>query len=227
MTTVESVFDKALRLRAEIRRIDEGASAEQAVRSAAHRVQELRSALADLTSQVSLARALTRYSGTAVALGDVHNGLVELQRRASTGLPSDQAFDAARKKVTASADALARRSQEVWRTWTSASVDSLPTSRMAGLDQVRQRSTRQAVDELVALRKRTKPSSSDVVEFHSTLDTVCVELAAAENAPDELLDLLVRFDGRQVTLRDITDAEIALLREHDMDDEIEIRRKQG
>jgi hypothetical protein len=225
--TGESVYDKALRLRAEIRRIDEGASAEQAARSAAHRVQELRSALADLTSQVSLARALTRYSETEVPLGDVRNGLFELQQRASTGLPSDQAFDAARRKVTASAEDLARRSQEVWRTWTSTSVDNLPTNRMAGLDQARQRSTRQAVDQLAALRKRTKPSSSDVVEFHNTLDAVLDELAAAKNAPDELLDLLTRFDGQQMTLRDITDSEIALLREHGMDSEIEIRRKQG
>ncbi|MCG8917387.1 hypothetical protein L6E12_16500 [Actinokineospora sp. PR83] len=227
MNDAGSLLEKAERFRAEVRRIDEGASAEQAARSATQRIQELRSALADLTAQVSLARALARCSGVPLPLGDVHSGLDELRRKASTGLPADQAFNTARKKVRAATEDLAQRAQQTWRTWTASAVDSLPLNRMAGLDRAKQRAVQAALTELNVLRKRSTPSATDVNEFSGKHGTVLDHLAAAADAPEELLALLARFDSRVLTLRDITDSDIALLREHGMDGGIEIRRVQG
>ncbi|MFI9811654.1 hypothetical protein [Saccharothrix variisporea] len=220
-----SVLGRALRMQAEIRRLDASASAEQAAKSTAQRVRELESALADLTAQVRLARALSKYSKADVPLGDIHGGLAELQRQASTGLPKDRAVDTARRRVASSVAELAQRSQEVWRAWTTTAFEAVPANRLAGLDPARQRATRTMVEQLAQLRRKSKPAITDVVEFGTKHAEVLEELAAAADASDELLALLARFATTPITLRDITDEEIALLREHGMDGEIEIRRK--
>ncbi|MCC8244086.1 hypothetical protein [Saccharothrix luteola] len=227
MATNRSVLDRALEMQGQVRRLDADASVEQAAKSTAQRVRELESALADLASAVRLAQALTRYSGTEVPLGDIHGGMSELQRQASAGLPKDRVVDTARKKVSASVTGLAERSQEVWRSWTAAAFAGIPVNRIAGLDPAHQRAVRTMVDELGRLRRKPKTTLTDVVEFGTKHADVLEELAAAADASDELLALLARFDNQTITLRDITDADIALLREHGMDGEIEIRRKQG
>jgi hypothetical protein len=227
MDTDESVLDRALGMHAEVRRLDASASAEQAAKSTAQRVRELESALADLASAVRLAQVLTKYSGTEVTLGDIHSGMAELQRQASTGLPKDRAVDTAKKRVSASTTDLAEKSREAWRAWTAEAFTGIPANRIAGLDPAHQRTVRTMVDALGQLRRKPKPTVTDVVEFGTKHADVLEELAAAADASDELLALLTRFDAQPITLRDITDADIALLREHGMDGEIEIRRKQG
>jgi hypothetical protein len=227
MDTDDSVLGRALQMQAEVRRLDANATAEQAARSTAQRVRELESALGDLASQVRFAQALAKYSGTDVALGDIHDGMSELQRQASTGLPKDRAVDTARRRVSASTAQLAERGQGAWRTWTISAFDGIPTNRIAGLDPAGQRAVRTMVTELGQLRKKPKPLLVDVVEFSTKHAGVLEELAAAAEASDELLALLARFDAKPIMLRDITDADIALLRVHGMENEIEIRRKQG
>ncbi|MEU4517447.1 hypothetical protein AB0F52_01880 [Amycolatopsis sp. NPDC024027] len=227
MATDGSVLGRALDMQAQVRRLDADASLEQAAKSTAQRVRELESALADLASAVRLARALTRYSGTEVALGDIHGGLPELQRQASAGLPKDRTVDTARRRVSASVTGLADRCQEAWRAWTAAAFADIPTNQIAGLDSAHQRAVRVMIDELGRLRKKPRPMLVDVVDFGTKHADVLEELAAAADTSDELLALLARVDNQPVTLRDITDEDIALLREHGMDGEIEMRRKQG
>ncbi|CAM2923652.1 hypothetical protein SAXI111661_08535 [Saccharomonospora xinjiangensis] len=226
MATGGSVLDRALEMQGQVRRLDADASREQLAKSIAQRVRELEDALSKLDSMVQFAQAVSKYSGTQVHLGDLHVGMSELQRQAgSTGLPKERVVETARRRVLASANSLAERSQEAWHAWITEAFTRIPTNRIAGLDPARQQAVRAMVDELGRLGRRNNPTERDVEAFGTKHAAILEELAAARHVPDELLELLSRFGSHPITLRDITDAEIALLREHGMDGEIEIRRK--
>ena len=221
-----SILERALRMQAEVRRLDASAGTEQAARSTAQRVGELETALAGLTRHVQVGQKLARYTGVEVDLDEVHDGLAELQRHAAVGLPKDRVVATARRKVDASANRLADRNQQAWRRWTAAAYAEIPTNRSAGLDREHQALVREMIIELARLRDRPNPAVTDIAEFSAKHAAVLQELEVAAVAPDELLALLARLDSRTTTLRDLTDPDIELLREHGIDGEIEIRRMQ-
>ncbi len=220
-----SILERAQRMQAEVRRLDASAGAEQAARSTAQRVGELETALGDLAAHVRVGQALAAHASVEVALDDVRDGLAELQRHAAVGLPKDRVVSAARRKVDATAERVADRNQRAWHEWTTAAHAQIPANRLAGLDREHQATARRLIVELGRLRDRPKPTVTDIAEFSAKHAAVLEELAAAADASDELLELLSRLDARTTTLRDLTDADIALLREHGMDNEVEVRRK--
>jgi hypothetical protein len=107
------------------------------------------------------------------------------------------------------------------------------------LDPVRQGPAQAAVGSLRELAAARSVSAADVASFASEYQSLTEELSEAADVPEELLAVLDRVPAppaapdrvptptQRLTLHDISDEEIALLRRYAMDGEIELRRKGG
>jgi hypothetical protein len=219
-----SVLDKALRLQGEARRLDASAQGEEQARRVAGRVNELSAAIGDLAEQIKLARMIHERTAVPVALGDVDAGRENLARRAGGGLPTDQAFNAARRKVEEATRRLAGENLRVWREWAAQQLAMLDTDRLPMLPVDRQKAVRTTHQKLVKRAETAKVSAVEVTLFFSEYEGLREELAAVPSAPAELLALMERLSGGDVPLSQVTDEEIALLRSRHQDETIMLRR---
>ncbi|ATE52693.1 hypothetical protein [Actinosynnema pretiosum] len=226
MSTAESLLEKARRLQSEARRLSADALVEQDTNRTARRVREVDNSLTKLETQVNLARTLNAQAGAGITLDMASDGLESLQKHASTGLPSNEAFEAARKKIEKTETALRQLVESHWKTWAAQQVKALPTNRLPGLNDSTQVKARKSLSELRVLAQKP-PTRADVAVFKQEHASASELLAEAGELPDELLELLNRFAAGPLALRAVTDGDIALLRQHGVDGEIEIRRKQG
>lgn len=226
MTQATSVLDKAHELAMEASRLKEGQAAGADADRVSKRVDELAAALADLRSTVATARHL-RGAGVAanVDLSVASEGRDRFARHA-TGLPSNQVFIAARQKIQQAADNIKGRLAAEWTEWASQRLSALPTSRIAMLasPQERDEATRRR-DELRKLVAKP-PSVANTGLFQTTYGLLEESLAEVEDLPNDLVDLIQRLDRRPpITLADLSDEQVVLLRAHGVADQIELRRR--
>ncbi len=213
-----SVLEKATRLQGEARRLDAGAKDEAEALRVSTRIEEVRASLGKLRRQIETARDLKQQAPAAdVRLTGLDDGRANLAAKGS--VPSDQAFVAARKKIDDTASRISQEVQEAWNSWTSEQVGSLPVSRIPMLDPERQEEARSVHEEL---RRSTRSSSLNPALFVARRERLRKLLEHAQEAPERLLALLSRLP---LLLRDLTDEDIALLRKHGLDCEIEVRRQ--
>jgi hypothetical protein len=218
MTEDLSVLQKAQRLQGETRRLDASAKEQAEAQRVTARTQEIRAALEKLTRQIEIAQSLKQQAPAAdISLQRLDDGRASLAAKGS--LPSDSAFVAARRKIEETAGRLSQEIQEAWNRWTSEQLESLATSRIPMLEPDRQEETRLVLDEL---KRAIRSHNPNPALFAAKSDRLRKMLEGAREAPGQLVSLLNRLP---LTLRDLADADIALLREHGLDGEIEVRRK--
>jgi hypothetical protein len=166
---------------------------------------------------------------TVADLAHLTDGLDSLERRAAGSIPSDQAFVSAKTKIDQTAKQLSAEVQAAWKAWTDERLGALPVRRIAMLDPVRQGPAQAAVKSLRNLAAARSVSAADIASFASEYQSLTEELSEAADGPEELLAVLDRVSApaQPLTLRDLSDQEISLLRQYRMDGEIELRRKSG
>ncbi|MER5418956.1 hypothetical protein [Streptosporangium roseum] len=225
MSEATSLLSKAEQLQSLARSIELGQKDEQQKLRVRERIVSLALALDRLETQVKLARSLIPL-GIYVDLSVVDTGHAEFRRRANDGLPSNPSFNTATGKIEASARAIIAAINEQWRAWAEAKLSSLPLNRIAMLDNSNQKASRDSLKLLRELASKESLQLSDIIQFQSSFDLLLERLENVQDAPDELIALLQRFGGsRPVSLSEVSDNEIALLRLHSMDEEIFLRRK--
>ena len=230
MTATTPVRDRAFQLQSEIRRLEAGKQGQGQAERIANRVAEARVALSALAERARAARALAHHAGVTVAgLAHLTDGLDSLERRAAGSVPSDQAFVSAKTRIDQTAKQLSAEVQAAWKAWADERLGPLPVRRIAMLDPVRQGPAQAAVKSLRNLAADRSVSAADIASFASEHQSLTEELSEAADVPEELLAVLDRVSApdQSLTLRDLSDEEIALLRLYRMDDEIEVRRKSG
>lgn len=220
-----SVLDKALSLQSEARRLDFGRKDEQQAQRIRERVHDMRAALGDLRIQVRLARVLKQRTGMGVDLSNLDTGRRELARKAAGGLPSDRSFNTANQKIKETTESLSREIMETWKGWAESQLSLLPVNRISMLGRARQAEVRSALGRLREYARSSRVTATDISLFTTEYEGLKDELDRAPDAPEPLLALLDRLSGRALTLRDVTDEEIAFLRQYSMDQEIEVRRR--
>lgn len=225
MTVPASVKDKALRLQNEIRRLEAGEQGEEQAKRIARRVAEVEVALTKLSRQIQAARALQRHTTVAIMLTDVETGRDELARRAADSLPGDASFTAARRKVESRASELAAEVQAEWKPWADDRLSSLAPGRIAMLDIASQATARATLRRLRILAAIAPVTAADISEFADAFEGLREQLEEAGEGPEVLLSLFDRLSHGPVPLSEVSDEQIALLREHGLDKEIELRRK--
>lgn len=224
-----SVYEKAKLLEDHASRIADGEESQRHATRVSTRLMEFRSQLHQLRSQLAITRALqARGAGLDIDLSGLDDGRAGFERSLgpSSGLPSNQVFNTAKKKMQTVAARLGEANQAAWSAWTGQLLEALPVARISMLidpGAEKQASTRHAELERVA---KGKASQDSITTFAVTHAGLAEQLQDAQDPPQALAVLLDRLREQPgLTLRDITDEEIALIREYGMDAHISLKRK--
>ncbi|MFE6739040.1 hypothetical protein [Streptomyces tubercidicus] len=226
--TQMSVYEKAKLLEDHASRIADGEESQRQATRVSTRLMELRSQLNQLRSHLAVTKALqARGAGLDIDLSGIDDGRAGFERSLGpSSLPSNQVFSTAKKKTQAVADRLGEANQAAWSEWTGQMLAELPIARISMLlapGAEKQASARHAELERVA---RGKASQDSITTFAVTHAGLAELLQDAQDPPQALAALLDRLREQSgLTLRDITDEEIALIREYGMDAHISLKRK--
>ncbi|MFB6904990.1 hypothetical protein ACFCWB_12065 [Streptomyces bacillaris] len=226
--TQMSVYEKSKLLEDHASRIANGEESQRQATRVSARLMELRSQLNQLRSQLAVTHALqAQGAGLDIDLSGVDDGRAGFERSLGpSGLPSNQVFNTAKKKTQAVTGRLGEANQAAWSAWTGRLLEELPVARISMLldpKAERQASARHAELERVARGKASKESITTFAVTHAGLAEL---LQDAQDPPQALAVLLDRLREQSgLTLRDVTDEEIALIREYGMDAHISLKRK--
>ncbi|MFI7578002.1 hypothetical protein [Micromonospora sp. NPDC049497] len=217
------MLDKARALTAEANRLREGSEAEDNAKRVLTQAEDLGGALERLRRLVEAARALHE-QGVDVDVSRVDDGRERFSRLAAGGLPSVQAIVAARRSVDAVLQRVRATLAQAWLQWTSERLAELPVQRLAVLSAADQRAEQTILGELKRLNKIDVPHAREVSSFvaaHAGLKEALDNL----REPDPELEQLLSRLSRRVTLDQVSNADIALLREYGLADQIELHRR--
>ncbi|WP_159393625.1 hypothetical protein [Streptomyces albus] len=222
------MYEKAKLLEDHASRIADGEDYQRQATRVSSRLLELRSQLNQLRSQLVVTQALqSRGAGLDIDLSGIDDGRAGFERSLGpSGLPSNQVFNTAKKKTQAVTDRLAEENQAAWSAWTEQLLAELPLARISMLVELeaeKQASKRQIELERIV---RGKASQEAITTFATTYAGLAELLQDTQDPPQALVNLLNRLREQPgLTLSDVTDEEIALLRECRMDAHITLKRK--
>ena len=227
MSSGQSVLEKAQAMKVEADRLREGEKGEQDAARVSQRVDEVTVALQGLGRVVGAVDRLHAVTGTrTVDLSGLDEGRAAFARHAAAGLPSNQVFTAAKQKINGVVSRVSEQLGSAWAQWTSEQLAGLPLIHIPLLSAVKQKSARDRRDELQKLAKIPVPSSADVGAFQSAAVLLRETLDEVSGTPPEILALLQRLDTRPpMTLDQLTDDDVSLLRQAGIADQIEVRRR--
>ena len=227
MSNPLSVLDKARAMTAEASRLQQGAEADHEASRISQRVDEVTQLLLQLRQVTGAADRLRAVSGSeSVDLSGLDDGRAAFDRHAARGLPSNQVFTAAKQKINGVIARLSEQLGQAWSQWTAMRMADLPLLRIPLLDGDGQASARERRDELQKLSSKPVPTSTDVSLFQSAAELLQETLSRVADPPEEILALLHRLGERPLlTLDQLTDHQISLLRQADIAGQIEVRRR--
>ncbi|MEU2661923.1 hypothetical protein [Micromonospora sp. NPDC007220] len=221
--TAISVLDKARALTAEANRLREGSEAEDNAKRVLTQAEELSGTLERLRRLVEAARAL-RAQGVDFDLERVDDGRERFSRLATDGLPSVQAIVGARRTVDAVLQRTRAALTQIWLQWASERIAELPVQRLAVLSAAEQRAEQSTLGELKSLSKIDVPHAREISSFAAAHAGLKEALDNLREPDPELEQLLFRL-SRRIMLDQVSDADIALLREYGLADQVELHRR--
>ncbi|WP_031521506.1 hypothetical protein [Streptomyces sp. NRRL F-5123] len=226
MSAPLSVLQKAERLQAEARRLNEGEKGEEEARRISERISVLRNELMALQRGLRIARSLMAQPGAGdVDLSGLDTGLAAFTRQCEGGLPPNPAFTRASTAVRKVSDRISHDTLESWRQWTQAQLAALQMARQAMLSLQDQTRAKALLQDLTKTA-RADVEAAGITLFANAHAELAELLDSAPPPPEGLQTLLDRLaSGTFLLLCDITDEEIALLRRVDLDADLEVRRR--
>ena len=229
MSDFSSVFELAQAVAGEANRIKSGKAAELNAERVLNRVGETQPALQKLEQVIAAARRLVETSGEAfVDLTALDDGRADFERLAQrlSYLPSNQAFDGAKNRIGGVTKRLTADLADAWTQWTGQEIAMVPSIRISLLDQADQKAARDRWASLVKTAKVATPTRDQINSFKSELDSLHEDLDRLPDPPGAVLGILERIGQRPaLTLADLTNEQIAALREAGVADQIEVRRR--
>lgn len=229
MSEFSSVLELAREVTNEANRIKGGKTAELNAERVLNRVDETYIGLEKLNQVVMAARRLAVTSGEAsVGLTGLDDGRADFERlaRGLNYLPSNQAFDRAKNRIGGVTKQVTAEIADAWTQWTNREVAKVPSLRISLLEQEDQKAPRQRWANLVKTSTVGIPTRDQINSFKSDLDYLHELLDPLPDPPGAVLEILDRLgQWRGLTLAELTDEEIAALREAGVADQIEVRRR--
>lgn len=229
MSEFSSVLELAREMANEANRIKSGQKAKENAERVLTRVVETKAVLKKLEQTVTAARRLTEVSGaTAIDPTGLDDGRANLERlaRQSSNLPSDSAFNGAKKKIGDVVKRVTDDFKAAWAEWARQAVGGMPSIKISQLDLADQAAARARWDALVRASRVPSPKTDDINSFKSDLDYLHEVLDPLPPLPGPVRELYDRLARRPyLTLTDITDEQIAMLREAGVAAQIEVRRR--
>lgn len=229
MSEFSSVLELAREVASQANRIKSGRNAELNAERVLYRVSDTKRELQTLEQAVAAARRLEEVSGVKASdLTGLDDGRTNLERLAQqwSYLPSDSAFNAAKKKIGDAAKRVTRDFKGAWDEWVRQEVDRVPSIKISQLDLADQAEARARWIALVKVSKVPSPKTGDINLFKSDRDYLHEVLGDLPDLPGPVRELYDRLGQRpSPTLADITDEQIAELRKANVDAQIEVRRR--
>jgi hypothetical protein len=229
MSEFSSVLLLARAVAGEANRIKSGKAAELNAERVLSRVIETQQALQELEQVIAATRRLAETSGEAsVDLTGLDDGWADFERLAQrlNYLPTNQAFDGAKKRIGSVTKRVTADVADAWIQWTGREIARVPSLRISLLDQADQKAARDRWANLVKTAKVAPPTRDQINSFVSDLDNLHEDLDGLPDPPGDVLGILERISQRPaLTLADLTDEQIAALREGGVADQLEVRRR--
>ncbi|MGW4126964.1 hypothetical protein [Amycolatopsis japonica] len=222
-----TVFEKVEQLRSEARRLETAEQGAHEARRIGSRVTKLKLSIAELRTQVEIARKVNETIGsTRVDLSTVDSGYQDFEAKVrSVSNPGDAVFERANRRIAAVCKRLEEETRSAWSTWASARISELPLTRIPMLPLGDQPKARRTRDELERWSRTNEMSRSTISIFVTSIGGLADMLADAPDAPPEVADLMSRLSSdRLPTLAEISDYEVSLLRSLHFDEQITLKR---
>lgn len=229
MSEFASVLDLARATANEANLIKSGQQAEDNAERVLNRTNETKAELRKLQQAITAARRLAMASGgPAVDLTGLDEGRANLERlaRQSSYLPSDLAFNGAKKKIGDVTKRVISDFEKAWTEWVRPAVAEVPAIKISQLAPADQAATKTRWKVLVDISRSPSPKADDINAFKSALDYLHEVLDPLPELPEQIQGLYNRLARPPaLTLADITDEQIAQLRDKGLDAQIEVRRR--
>ncbi|MGW6472675.1 hypothetical protein [Streptomyces nigra] len=221
-----TVLEKAQELQNTARSISESQKERDDQERVLRRIDEVRTALRAAMVQQQIAVLLRERTGQALDVSRFEAARAKLASKSRGGLPSDRAFVDAKRALEAFTSELSASLKQLWKTWATARIQEVSPARFVTLGPEERLEATELYESMKAKANRPKVDSASILTFCSDRDTLLTLLQhAPADAPQGLLELINRLDAGGVTLRELSDADIALLREYDQDSWYTIARK--
>lgn len=229
MSEFSSVLELALEVTAQANRIKQGEKAEQQAMRVVQRVGDVQKALSGLEGAVAAARRLHAVSGERfVSLEKLDEGRASFASSVANagGIPRNEAFTNAARRIDGVTARVAAELGAGWAQWTAWEVAGVPRLRISLLEQQEQVVPRERWANLLKTARVAIPGRDHINSFRSDLDYLHEVLDPLPDPPGAVLEILERLSRRRgLTLAEVTDEEIAVLREAGVADQIEVRRR--
>jgi hypothetical protein len=220
-----SLLDDALALNSQGRRLRRDESDTTELNRLSARISELRAVLAELRGLVHMFRVAQAAGAPAsVSPTKVDSGREYLARRASEGFPNDAAFSSAKSRVTSAVKQAKAGLEIAWKDWARDEVAQLPRERLTRLPKKQRTAADKTWVKLAQLARKTPTNESSIAEFVTLKNELREILEHAPEVDRELGELIRRLeDSPALSLADLTDEQVVLLRQPDIADQVELR----
>lgn len=226
--SAETTLEKAGKVRAGVRAIRADQQDENQRQHVAKRVQEISAELGKLEVHLRTAATFAERTGVSLDVSYLSDGHSNLSKHAAGGLPSNPAFVAAQRKLDASARKLAEELRTAWANWCQVQLDTLPLGRRSGLSKARRDEVDKKLKDLKGLQSpKGDLDRMTILLFTDGLASLREILKEAMELAPAVAQVLDRIESGLLTLADVTDEEIALLREFDLAADVRLTRKAG
>ncbi|MFF9395969.1 hypothetical protein [Streptomyces griseoluteus] len=221
-----TVPEKAQELQNIVRSISESEKERDDQERVLRRIDEVRTALQAATVQRQTAVLLRERTGQALDVSGFEAARAKLESKSRGGLPIDQVFLDAKRALEGFASELSASLRQTWKAWATARIQEVSPVRFVTLGPDERLEATELYESMKAKANRPKVDSASILTFCSARETLSALLQhAPADAPPGLVELINRLDAGGVTLRELTDADIALLREYDQDSWYTVTRK--
>jgi hypothetical protein len=223
---VTSVLSKALALSAEARRLRQGQQGAAETERVANNIAALSVVIERAHSIADIHRSFgAKGLPLQTPLNRLDSGRGALAARAAAGLPSDQAFVAARRKLEQAINEASADLKEAWQSWGSHHLGEIDWAKLALLpaaDRLRAAELQQQAKVLV----QAAPSKAGPGALDNMIELVKDILGSIEDVPSDVANLLQRLDARpSPTLADFTMFELETLHTTGIAEQVEVRRR--
>lgn len=224
-----ALLEDALALSAQARRVEaDRANNEQRSR--------LRARLSDLQTAIDEVRNLLELQYEAAATGveitwrstRLTSARRNLARVSQDGLPTEKHLDTARGQLRSATTELTKAVGLGWTRWAEAQLASTPDEKIAVLQGDERQTAAKDWTQLRKLAGKTPRNSREVAEFVRLRERIVRAVRSVPQLSDELHDLLRRLEGKPaLTLADLNDDDIAMLRKTGFASHVQLSRRLG
>ncbi|MFG2813839.1 hypothetical protein [Streptomyces sp. NPDC048410] len=221
-----TVLEKAQELQNTARSISESQKERDDQERVLRRIDEVRTALQAAVMHQQTAVLLRERTGQDLGVSGLDTARAKLESKSRGGLPADRAFVEAKRALESFTSELSTALRQLWKTWAAARIQEVSPARFVTLGLDERREATELYESMKAKASRPKVDSASILTFCSDRDTLLTLLQhAPAETPQGLLELINRLDEGGVTLRELADTDIAMLREFDQDNWYTVTRK--